>query len=172
MRKDAVEARGTIEALGFVEDHRDAEGHIVFRHPANGATVSLAMSPSDRNGPRRAITEARKAVGERPLAAARKRRPAADRRAEQAARRRREQAARDAIKSGNIDAAQRVRDRVEHDADADQLAARIRQLTTELRACTTPADRATVEARLRPLVQQHAALRSWTPLPLGFPHAA
>lgn len=87
MRKDAIQARKTIEALGYIADEPDSHGHLVFTHPDHPeARVKLSLSPSDCNGHVQAVRAAHKALGLPPPRAAGKRRPATVRAAERARR--------------------------------------------------------------------------------------
>jgi hypothetical protein len=69
---------------------------------------------------------------------------------------------RDAHRQRRQDLAAAVAARLTTGREMDDLADRIRELMVRLRACQTPAQRAEVEAELRPLVQQRRALTTAT----------
>jgi hypothetical protein len=71
-------------------------------------------------------------------------------------------AGRDAYRQARDDIAHRVAVRLGARYEMDGLAGQIRPLMAKLRACGTPAERAKVEAELRPLVRARQALMSWT----------
>lgn len=161
MRKDAVQARDRIEALGYVLASHDASGHEVYVHP-HGAQVKLSLTPSDGNASVQAIRSAHQQLGLKPPAAASKRRPAWERKAE-ADRARRvarqaEQRARDQEAATRTEAARRVTESLARDAELTALTTRIRDLTAALRRCQTPQARREIELQVIPLVQQRQAM--------------
>lgn len=161
MRKDAVQARGDLRALGYVHTSHDTSGHEVWTHQ-RGAQVKLSLTPSDVNAHIQAVRSARQQLGLKPAAAATKRRPAAERRAEaQRARnlaRQAEQRARDQEAATRTEAARRVTESLARDAELTALTTRIRDLTAALRRCQTPQARREIELQVIPLVQQRQAM--------------
>jgi len=71
---------------------------------------------------------------------------------------------RDAYRQRRYDVASQVAARLDHGRDVDRLAADIRALMSELARCTTPAERAAVEAKVRPLVETRRWLLGGLPL--------
>jgi hypothetical protein len=71
---------------------------------------------------------------------------------------RRKPADRDAYRQGRDELAEAVAARLARSPDLDALAAEIEPLMAQLRAATTPAERAAIEAQIRPLA---AMRREW-----------
>ena len=61
------------------------------------------------------------------------------------------------------DLAEIIANRVDHGREYDELTEQIRQLTTQLRAATTPAERRVIEAQVIPLVRRRQAIGFWLP---------
>lgn len=70
---------------------------------------------------------------------------------------------RDAYRHRLDEMADSVAFRVDRGRDVDDLAEQIRGLMAQLRDCQTPAQRAAIEAKVRPLVQQRQYLTSRLP---------
>jgi hypothetical protein len=71
---------------------------------------------------------------------------------------------REAYRERRQDVANRVAARLDRGRDADRLAAEIRVLMAELAECRTPAERAVVEAKVRPLAETRRWLLGGLPL--------
>ena len=70
---------------------------------------------------------------------------------------------RDAYRRRRDELAEAVAARLDGGREWDQLSEQIRAGMAELRACRTPAERAEVEARVKPLVIQRDGLAMWRP---------